>query len=405
MKSSCPRCLMDSTATGWKLLNKGCSYCELYISRENINKENQIFQNKTNSLTEIVNEIKIRNKDSKYDGIFGLSGGLDSCYALHKLVKLGLHPLVVHMDNGWNTELASNNIEKLVTKLGLDYETHIIKWSTYKKLQIAFLNADVVDIEMLYDQAASGTCANFAAKYNCKTILTGSNHSTEGMPMPENWSYVNKLDERNIRAIWKKFGDGTPLESFPFFSTRDFLKQLFITRVKWVSILDYLDYNREEAIAELTELYEFKPYPFKHYESVFTRFYQGYLLPNKFGIDKRKVHFSSLVLSGQLSRQEAERQLKESAYPDVDLLEQDKAYFLKRMSWTEDELTSYLRRSEIPHSRYGNEMRFYERIYLPAMKVYRFLNSPIKVSGKMRWIFKKFIRSIAKAGHESFGST
>jgi N-acetyl sugar amidotransferase len=403
MKNVCPRCLMDATAVGWRLLGDGCTYCELYFARENINKENQVFQNKTSELNKIVNEIKIRNKASKYDGIFGLSGGLDSCYALHKLVQLGLNPLVVHMDNGWNTELASNNIEKLVTKLGLDYETHIIKWSTYRKLQIAFLNADVVDIEMLYDQAASGTCSNFASKYDCKTILTGSNHSTEGMPMPENWSYVNKLDERNIRAIWKKFGDGTSLETFPFFSTKDFLKQLFLSRVKWVSILDYLEYNREEAITELTELYEFKPYPFKHYESVFTRFYQGYLLPKKFGIDKRKVHLSSLVLSGQLSRQEAATQLEESAYPDADLLARDKEYFLKRMSWTEDEFSSYLQRKEVPHSRYGNEMRFYEKIFLPAMKVYRFVNSPIKLSGKMRWIFKKALRSLANAGPRNIG--
>lgn len=398
MNDHCPRCLMDATAIDWKLQGDGCSYCELYLAREKIDRENKNFHNGKIELTDIVSEIKIRNKASKYDGIFGLSGGLDSCYALHKLVQLGLHPLVVHMDNGWNTELASNNIENLVTKLGLDYETHVIKWSTYKKLQIAFLNADVIDIEMLYDQAASGTCAKFAFKYNCRTILTGSNHSTEGMPMPENWSYVNKLDKTNIKSIWKKFGDGTTLESFPFFSTQDFLKQLIISKVKWVSILDYLEYNREEAIAELTQLYGFKPYPFKHYESVFTRFYQGYLLPIKFGIDKRKVHLSSLVLSGQISREEAARQLEESAYPDINLLAQDKSYFLKRISWTEDEFSSYLRRPEVPHSFYGNEMRFYEQIFLPVMKAYRFVNSPIKFGGKMRWMLKKAVRSLAVIG-------
>jgi N-acetyl sugar amidotransferase len=389
---SCPRCLMDDSALNWKKEGDGCNYCELYLKRLQIESENKKFETSHAGLNAVVAKVKESNRNSAYDGVFGLSGGLDSCYALHRLVQMGIRPLVVHMDNGWNTELAQHNIGNILSELNLDFETHIIKWSVYRKLQKAFLASDVLDIELLYDQAAAGVCSYFAKKHDCHTILTGSNHSTEGMPMPENWSYINKLDSKNIKSIWKQFGDGSDLQTYPFYSTGNYIKDLWQNKLEWVSILDYLEYNRESAIQELVEIYDFKPYPFKHYESVFTRFYQGFLLPEKFKVDKRKVHFSSLVLSGQITREEAILQLATSAYLDQETLQADRQYFLKKINWSEADLENYIKREEKAHTVYGNDMKFYKCIFLPSMKLLRFFRSPLTLRGKIMWLKGKFNR-------------
>ena len=296
-----------------------------------------------------------------------MSGGVDSCFALHKIIKLGLKPLVVHMDNGWNSELAQNNIENLVKKLNLDLFTYVIEWNEYKNMMNSFFEADVIDIELLMDNAMLGVNYNQASKHNIKYILAGTNTSTEGMAMPPNMNWF-KYDKKNILSILKKYGNHK-IKSYPIISTIDLIYYITVKKIKWISFLDYFDYNKTEAIEILKSNYDFKPYPYKHYESVFTRFYQGYILPKKFGVDKRKLHFSTLIISKQMQREKALHELMtDHAYQSNEILENDKEYFLKKMSWSNEKLENYIKRPEKSHLSYPSEKFLFDI----SLKLYNF---------------------------------
>ena len=359
---TCKICLMDDSASDWKATQFGCNYCQEYD--QNFGNKFHLSHNmlSNNEIHEILQKfaqtIKSVKTESKYDCVVGLSGGLDSTYALHLAVNAGLRVLAVHMDNGWNSELAQHNIEGIIQKTGVDFETNVLDWDTYKKLQEAFFKADVVDIEMLYDHAAIATCFSLAKKHNVKTIIAGTNSATEGMRMPPTWSWINKYDEMNIRSIWANFGDGTSIDKFPFYSTFDHYHDLFFKKYNWSSIIDLLPYSKKEVEQLLFNDYGFQRYPYKHYESVFTRFYQGYILPTKFGVDKRKNHLSSLVLNGELSRGEALQALSHIPYPTVNELQHDKDYFLKKMGWRISELEEYLKRSPVSHWEFDTDEKF-----------------------------------------------
>ena len=186
----------------------------------------------------------------------------------------------------------------------MDLYTHVIDWREYRKLMQAFFDADVVDVELLYDNAMTAVNMRQAARFGVTYILTGVNQATEGMRMPPGWNWF-KRDRRNIRAIWRRFGDGGRLKTFPAIGTAQYLYYTHLRRIQWVSFLDYFDYDKPRALRELSDRFGYKPYPYKHYESVFTRFYQGYILPRKFGIDKRRLHLGTLVVSGQMKREDA----------------------------------------------------------------------------------------------------
>ena len=292
----CTRCLMDTTAEGIFFDEKGvCNYCKEFEE-----KLKHPYKKINLNLEQLVEKIKKDGKDKPYDCIVGVSGGVDSSYTLIKVKELGLRPLAVHMDNGWNSELATNNIKNLVDGLGVDLYTHVIDWIEYRELMQAFFDADVIDVELLYDNAMLAVNYQQANKFGVKYILAGSNTSTEGMKMPLNWNWF-KHDKKNIINLGKK--RKIKLNTFPVIGTFDFIINEFIKKIKWISFLDYLDYyNKFEALDILQNKYSYKPYPFKHYESIFTRFYQGYILPNKFNVDKRKVHLSTLIISNQISR-------------------------------------------------------------------------------------------------------
>ncbi len=315
---------------------------------------------------ELVERVKQAGKGRRYDCIVGVSGGVDSSWALHAVLELGLRPLATHMDNGWNSELAQHNIEQLITRLGVDLHTHVIDWREYRKLMQAFFDADVVDVELLYDNAMTAVNMQAASRYGVKYILTGVNQATEGMRMPPGWNWF-KRDRRNIRAIWRRFGDGGALPTFPAIGTWQDLYYTHVRGVHWVSFLDYFEYDKPKALELLQNRYDYKPYPYKHYESVFTRFYQGYILPKKFGIDKRKLHLSTLVVSGQMTREQALRDLEGIAYPSEAALEQDIAYFIKKMGWSRQQLEDYLARPGKPHDLYGSERAAY-RLLVPAAR-------------------------------------
>jgi N-acetyl sugar amidotransferase len=348
---------MDTTAKDIVFDAQGiCNYCTEFLQRSShvVFKDPQVWGKK---LDELVDRIKKCGQGKRYDCVVGVSGGVDSSWALVKAVESGLRPLAVHMDNGWDSELAQNNIANLVRKLGVDLYTHVIDWDEYRRLMQAFFDADVIDIELLYDNAMLAVDYAQAAKQGVKFILAGTNQATEGMCIPSNWNWF-KMDKRNIKALAKRF-QGMELKTFPAIGTLGFIWYEFISGNRWISFLDYMEYNKFEALRMLQKDFGYKPYPYKHYESIFTRFYQGYILPEKFGVDKRKVHFSTLILSGQMTREDALQALEHIPYPTVEELEQDKAYFLKKMGWTERQLAEYLKRPEKAHDAYLSERAFY----------------------------------------------
>jgi len=351
------RCVMDAHAADVTFDAEGrCNYCTSMIARlaELRPTSPELLERK---LASFVETVRSDGRGKRYDCIVGVSGGADSSYALYLARQHGLRPLAVHMDNGWDSELAVNNIESVVRKLGVDLHTHVVDWREYRALQQAFFDADVIDVELLYDNAMLAVNFQQAARYGIRYILSGSNTTTEGMRVPRNYNW-NKFDRKNILAIARR--DGVRVRSLPTIGVARFAWHRLVRGTRWVPFLDYIDYNKERCIGVLVEELGYRPYPYKHYESIFTRFYQGYLLPTKFGIDKRRLHFSSLICSGQMSRDRAKELLAHSPYPDVDDLQVDIEYFLKKMDWSEVDLAAYLARPERAHDEFGSEAALYD---------------------------------------------
>lgn len=347
----CTRCLMDTSVSDITFDEDGvCNYCKDLV--EQIKHDNKNIKD----IDQLVEEIKLDGKGKEYDCLVGVSGGADSSYSLYLAKKYGLRVLAVHMDNGWNSELAVNNIKNIVEKLDIDLHTHVIEWEEYKQLMQAFFDADVIDVELLYDNAMLAVNYQMAAKYNIKYILSGSNTSTEGMRMPPNWNW-RKLDKKNIKNIAKI--NSVKIKTFPLIGRFDLTIYRKVKNIQWIHFLDYIDYNKTECMNFLKEKFGFKPYPYKHYESIFTRFYQGHILPTKFGVDKRKLHLSSLIISNQMTREEALKDLEGMPYPSKESLTEDIEYFLKKMDWTQKDLDDYLSRKEKPHLIYGSEIAFW----------------------------------------------
>ena len=357
MTDTCKRCVMDNTAEDFRLNDKGeCNYCTEYL--RDLKKAPSQQNNKDKLFVELLEAIKNSVskvfKNNGYDCIIGVSGGLDSSYVLAKAVENGLKPLAVHLDNGWNSELSVSNIENLVKKLDIDLYTHVIDWNEFKSLQRAFFKAHVIDIELLTDHAIISLCYKLAAKYNIKYILAGTNVANEGMKMPPKWNHF-KWDINNIKDIHNKFGDGLKLKTYPSMSPLKYFYYRFIRRIKWCSFLDYVNFDKNSATKELQEKFSYKPYEKKHYESIFTRFYQGYILPKKFDVDKRKLHYSTLVVSGQMTREAAVADLK---LPACDEKQEflDKQYVISKLRLNEADFDQYINSKPIPHSAYKSNM-------------------------------------------------
>ena len=348
----CTRCVMDTTATDIVFDENGiCNYCTEFLERLKASRkhvgDHQVHRDA------FIARIKADGKGKEYDCVVGVSGGVDSSYALYLAAKHGLRPLAVHLDNGWNSELASHNIANLVTTLGIDLYTHVIDWEENRDLQMSFFKANVVDIELLMDNAMLALNYQQASRYRLKYLLSGSNTATEGMHMPRGWNHF-KYDVRNIRRIQRRFG-GRPIKTHPLMSTLNYVWYEFARGIKWISFLDYFPYNKLEALETLKVVVGYKPYPYKHYESVFTRFYQAYILPRKFGFDKRRPHLSALVASGQMTRGEALTTFETPPYPDADQERQDRIFVMKKLGFTEHSFNEYMTAPAVPHENYGSE--------------------------------------------------
>jgi N-acetyl sugar amidotransferase len=363
---------MDTTAADIRFDKDGiCNYCSEFLARSGdiLNESDSI---KSERLNRLIREIKNRGAGKEYDCIVGVSGGVDSSWVLVQAVRAGLRPLAVHMDNGWNSELAQNNIAMLVEKLGVDLYTHVIDWSQYQALMQSFFDADVIDVELLYDNAMLAVNYAEAKKYGISYILGGTNQATEGLAMPPGWNWF-KYDKKNILDIHKKYSN-LSVESYPIIGVGEYLINRYVRNIKWVSFLDNYHYNKNEALTELQNKYNFKSYPFKHYESIFTRFYQAQILPKKFGVDKRLLHLSTLVASSQLSRLDAISQLNGVPYSSKEEVDADIVYFLKKMNWSEKELENYLGRPEISHSKFRSEKWIWKCFLILKHIVYKIKN-------------------------------
>lgn len=309
-------------------------------------------------LKRVVDRIKIDGKKRDFDCLLGLSGGVDSSYMLHVAVKeFGLRPLVFHVDGGWNSELAVHNIQMLVDKLGLDLFTEVINWQEMRDFQLAFFKSGVPHIDIPQDHAFIATLYNFAEKYKIKYILNGGNISTECVRNPMEYLYYG-TDMAQIRDIVRQFGM-VPMKTYPFSSI--LRHKFFLRYVKGVTVvkpLNYRPYIKSEALKLLENEYGWKPYPQKHFESRFTKFYEGYWLPERFGFDTRRVQYSSLILTGQMARDEAINLLKRPAY-DPSTIQDEFDYIANKLEISREELNGYFTMPKKFYWDYKNQERMF----------------------------------------------
>lgn len=335
----CTNCVMDSSDSKITFDEKGvCDHCNDFYT--NIAVHWHTGDKGRAELDTIVRKIKREGEGKDFDCILGMSGGVDSSYLLHLAVtELGLRPLVFHVDGGWNSEIAVNNIQVMVDKLGLDLYTEVIDWEEMKNLQLAYFRSGVPHIDIPQDHAFIATLYNFASKYKIRYILNGGNISTECVRNPMEWLYYG-TDMAQIRDIINRFCD-IRLKSYPFSSIlRHKFYLRYIKKVQVVKPLNYMPYNKQEALRLLEDIYGWKPYPQKHFESRFTKFYEGYWLPERFGFDTRKTQYSSLILTKQMTRDEALEKLKKPAY-DPATIDDEFNYIATKLGITAKELRSY----------------------------------------------------------------
>lgn len=375
----CVRCVYDTSIQDITFNAAGlCSYCQKYdkLAAKHINIP---AAEKKRQLDLIVGKIKRLGRRKKYDCILGLSGGVDSSYMAWLAKNLGLRPLVVHFDNGWNSELAVKNIENIVNKLHYDLETYVFNWEEFKDLQRAYFLSGVVDIEVPTDYLIFAVLNKLAAKHGIKYILSGYNFATE-YGMPKGWNISNKFDDRNLRDIHKRFGK-VRLKNFPTFGRYQIFYYEKILGIETVALLNYVSYIKKDVKEFIKKELAWQDYGGKHYESIFTRFYQGFVLPKKFGIDKRKAHWSALICSGQATKEEAIDDLSREPYP-VNLQMDDLKYVSKKLEFSPDEFDLILKSPPVPHEYYDMES---ENDW--TWKVFQsIMSAPVKIRLKFRHI-------------------
>ncbi|NQW21534.1 MAG: N-acetyl sugar amidotransferase [Chloroflexi bacterium] len=336
----CTNCIMDTSDSKISFDDKGvCDHCNGFF--DNIQSIWRTDAQARKDFQETIDQIKDEGVGKDFDCIMGISGGVDSSYLAHLAKEdFGLRPLVFHVDAGWNSQEAVNNIEKLVDHLELDLYTEVIDWEEMKDLQLAFFKAGVPHLDTPQDHAFFATMYNFAAKYGIKHILTGANYSTECVKNPLEWHY-HASDLRQIKDIHSQFGT-RPLNNFPLANVLRYkVYYRYIKGVRVVKPLNHVPYIKQDAVMLLMDKYGWQNYPQKHFESRFTKFYEAYWQPVRFGIDKRRVQFSSLILSGQMNRVQAMEEIAKPPYDEA-TIERDFEYVATKLGITSDELHGYM---------------------------------------------------------------
>ncbi len=349
----CTRCVMDTSDPGILFDDNGlCSHCQRYDSSSRAVVESANRGDRAGELARLVATIKDSGRGKPYDCVVGVSGGVDSSYLIRQAVKFGLRPLAVHFDSGWNSPQATQNIENIVQKLGLDLVTDVVNWTEMQDLQLAFFRASVANCDTPTDFAFPAIAFRQAAKHGIKFILSGSNLATESI-LPKAWGY-NSSDAVHLKDIHRRFGT-TPLRTYP--SLGLFKREVWYSRVRGirtVKMLNYMPYVKDDAKATITAELDWQDYGGKHHESVFTRYFQGYYLPTKFGFDKRRAHLSSLINSGQMTRVEALEELSLPPY-DQELREQDHLFIAEKLGLTAAELDAIVAAEPVSYREYRNQ--------------------------------------------------
>jgi N-acetyl sugar amidotransferase len=315
-------------------------------------------------LERLVEKMKRDGRNKPYDCIIGVSGGVDSTYVAYLVKKMGLRPLAVHMDNGWDSELAVKNIEVTLKRLGIDFYTEVLDWEEFKDIQVAMLKASTPDSEVPSDHAISAVLGDMADKLKVKYIISGANVRTE-THLPRAWSYGH-FDWKYIRSVHKMFGSGR-LKSFPYVGLFTYYRRLLTHRR--IDILNYIDYNKSEAMRILQDDLGWRYYGGKHYESIYTRFYQGYILPTKFGFDKRRSHLSSLICSGEITREDAFVELDKPTYAPS-MQEEDREYVVKKLGLTDEQFEAIMSAPRKTFWHYPSYSRVLEGPLLNGMYVF-----------------------------------
>jgi len=330
---------MDSTVPGITVYDDGtCTYCREYERRlKQISLPDEV---RAKGLSSLISQIKSAGRGKRYDALIGLSGGLDSSYAAYIAVKHGLRLLGVHVDNGWDAPFAVSNIQKVCHSLGIELMIETVPWEQFRDLQIAFLKASVRNAEIPTDHVITAVLYYVASKHRIRFIISGGNFVTEGVYIPQAFGHYNQ-DLRFIRSVHRRFGT-KPLNALPTMSILGFLYYRFVYGIRVVRILDFVDYKKKEAEELLNREIGWTPYQGKHNESVYTRFFQGYILPRKFGLDKRKLHLSALICSGQLQRDEALKELERPFYRNEQDLKSDREEVLRKLGITDEEFESIM---------------------------------------------------------------
>lgn len=350
--AECQRCVMDSTDPALVVDEYGiCNHCRRF---ETLKPAWDVLE-KT-ALDQVVRSVQIAQRNSKYDCVIGLSGGVDSSYLALFLRREypDLRILAIHVDSGWNSEAAVSNIEKIVKNLEIDLYTHVVEWDEIKDLQKAYLKSGVPNQDIPQDHVFYTSVYRIARRFKIKYYFNGGNYATESV-LPSSWGYDNK-DGRQIKEIHRQFGS-IKLKRYRIFGL---FESLFIYRffykIKKIRPLNFIEYNRSDAISELQESINWKDYGGKHHESRFTKFFQNYYLPARFGFDKRRAHLSSLILSGQISRQQAEFELKNSLYDDLEL-SRDKRFIATKLDMAVAEIDELMLAPLKRHSDYTSSQK------------------------------------------------
>ncbi|MBE0376715.1 N-acetyl sugar amidotransferase [Pseudoalteromonas prydzensis] len=366
MKSQeiCSKCILDTTVSDIEFDSQGvCNYCHAY---DRIIKTIPIGQEATDKLDKIVAKIKKDGVGNDYDCIIGLSGGVDSSYLAYQVVSLGLRPLVVHVDTGWNSDIAVQNIENVVKILKLDLFTVVIDWEEMRDLQLAFFKASVPDCDIPQDHVFPAILNKIAAEHGIKHSISGHNIVTEYV-LPKNWSYDSN-DLEHIKDIHKQFGMKT-LVKYPMLSLfKRTIYYKFIKPVESHRFLYYIPYNKDEIKSFIIDNLGWKDYGGKHFESRFTKFFQAYFLPTKFGFDKRKAHLSNLIMSNQMSREDAINELTKSQY-NASNLEEDLDYIISKLDISRDEWSEIMALPIKQHNSYKSDynltwFKYYKKVTL-----------------------------------------
>lgn len=367
---TCTRCVLDTRDYAELDFDaRGvCNVCRTYddLHRRTVTTGSEGHQ----QIEVMLAEIKASGRGRPHDCLIGISGGVDSTYLAYLAKQWGLRPLVLHVDNGWDAELAVSNIEQIVRRLGFELYTHVVDWSEMRDLQLAFFKASVVDIDIPTDNTYIASIYMVARKFGIKHVLTGHNTVTEGW-LPPNFNHY-KYDMLNVRAIHRQFGR-TPLKTLPLIGPLGLWYNSKVLRIRTHSPLNAVRYDKAEAKQIIRDELGWRDYGSKHFENLFTRFYQGYILPEKFGIDKRRAHVSTLVCSGQLSRDQALRELEQPRYDEA-TYRSDREYFIKKLGLTEAEFGAYMRYPPVAHTAYPSYLTWFRRAR-PMVRFWRKLRN------------------------------